>query len=136
MYKQLQVTADVHEKLKKRKAALGLSSIDAVIQQLLEPQPIAVEDAPVDGRDGNDGEVPARRRRRDVREPLYSLDILDARRGMLEYYTGFDRPAVELLIRRIEEASLRCGFCRFALMRCHAHTCVRPFDVVPIGRPI
>jgi hypothetical protein len=57
-----------------------------------------------------DGGELVKRRRIDVREPLYSLEILAERPGMLEYYTGFDRSAVDLLIRRFSEVSLRLVF--------------------------
>ena len=45
-----------------------------------------------------------------MREPLYSLEILNERPGMLEYYTVFDRLVVELLIRRFREVSLIRAF--------------------------
>ena len=53
---------------------------------------------------------PVKRRRIDVREPLYSLDVLAERPGMLEYYTGFDRAEVDLLIRRFSEVSIGLVF--------------------------
>jgi hypothetical protein len=121
MTSQLKVSDVAHEKLKTLKTTLGARSIDAVILHLLERSPIAPEEPPADGLDARDGDGPGRRRRIDVREPLYSLDMLDARRGMLEFYTGFDRPTVDLLIRLIAEASLRVDFCRSSLMRCHTH---------------
>ena len=56
-----------------------------------------------DGDDGGDDGRPVRRRKLNVREPLYSLEILSERLGMLEYLTGFGRGDVDLLIRRLQE---------------------------------
>jgi hypothetical protein len=61
-----------------------------------------------ENEDEDDGE-PVKRRKIDVREPLYSLEILSERPRMLEYYTGFERSAVDLLIRRFGEVGLRKG---------------------------
>jgi len=38
-----------------------------------------------------------------VRDPLYSLEILSEREGMLYYLTGFERSEVDLLVKRFQE---------------------------------
>ena len=91
--------------LKEKKKELGLRSVDAVIQYLCSDHQDAEEDVASSGGEGEDSGEPANRRRIDVREPLYSLELLSQRRGMLEYYTGFDRAGVDLLIRRFAEVS-------------------------------
>ena len=46
-----------------------------------------------------------------VREPLYSLEILAEREGMLYYLTGFERSEVDLLVKRFAEVRrLSCFF--------------------------
>lgn len=103
MRTQVNVSRDMHAKLKNLKASLGLASVDAIFEYLCARLEGVVEEGGVDGGDDGDGEPPVRRRRIDVREPLYSFDTQAERRGMLEYYTGFDRRAIELLIRRMGE---------------------------------
>ncbi len=133
MTTHVKVSHDTHAKLKNRKAILGLPSIDAILQHLLGPPPEAVEGGSPSGSDEEGSDEPVQRRRIDVREPLYSLESLAERRGMLEYYTGFDRPTVDLLIRRIKEASLSCDFCRFASTRSRRSGHVLSFDILPPG---
>ncbi len=79
------------------------------------------EAAGSDADEHEDAEVPNKKRRVDVREPLYSLEILKERPGMVEYYTGLVLSAVELLIRRFREVSLRASVFRhftFCWLRC------------------
>ena len=134
MRTHVSVSTDSKEKLENLKASLGLRSVDAVIQHLCSSPVDVVEDVAVGGDDAGGRDEPARRRRIDVREPLYSLEILAERRGMLEYYTGFDRHTVDLLIRRIGEASLSCDFRRFASKRSRRSGHVLSFDILPPGR--
>lgn len=47
----------------------------------------------------------------DVRTPLYSLEILSERKGMLYYLTGFDRSEVDLLVKRFKEVKIVVMFC-------------------------
>lgn len=103
----VRVSLDTLALLEKRKKELGLRSVDAVIQQLCVRSRDASEEGPASESDGEGGIAPQKRRRIDVRDALYSLEILSERRGMLEYYTGFDRPAVDLLIKRFREVSWR-----------------------------
>lgn len=103
----VEVSVATRELLKEKKKELGLHSIDAVIQHLCSSSKDRVEEVSSSGSDGEDVGEPAKKRRIDVRDALYSLEILSERRGMLEYYTGFDRPAVDLLIKRFREVSWR-----------------------------
>jgi hypothetical protein len=105
----VQVTAETLTKLKNLKQELGLRSVDAVIQHLCSGSQDEMEEDSSSNSEGEDAGEPVKRRS-DVREPLYSLEILAERPGMLEYYTGFDRPAVDLLIRRFSEVSLGHSF--------------------------
>jgi len=103
MRTHISVSNEIHKKLNNLKASLGLRSVDAVVEHLIalsehESEHVSADSSNVEGLD-----EAVRRRRIDVRDPLYSFEILAARRGMLDYYTGFDRPAIELLIRRIGE---------------------------------
>jgi hypothetical protein len=106
----VEVSRETGEKLKEKKDELGVRSVDAVIQHFLSgPQDDGEEESSSDNEGEFAGE-PEKRRRIDVREPLYSLEILAERPGMLEYYTGFDRPTVDLLIRRFSEVRLERVF--------------------------
>ncbi len=112
---QLKVSQDTCSSLKKLKAESNAKSVDAVIQELMSRPKGQV------GQDGGSGSEkegsgePVKRRKIDVREPLYSLEILKERTGMLEYYTGFDFPGVELLIRRFREVRQTLPFFPFLL---------------------
>jgi hypothetical protein len=109
----VEVSRETREKLKEKKDELGVRSVDAVIQHFLSgPQDDGEEESSSDN-EGEDSGEPEKRRRIDVREPLYSLEILAERPGMLEYYTGFDRPTVDLLIRRFSEVRLERVFFLF-----------------------
>ena len=79
------------------------SSLDSLLQALCvhEGGPDAAADAMQD--DGDDEEEPAKRRKRNVRGPLYSLDLLSERDGMLQYLTGFTRTDIDLLTSRLRE---------------------------------
>jgi hypothetical protein len=108
--------------LKKLKADLELKTTSDVVRMLLDHYH-GRGDAPEseENEDDDDGE-PVKRRKVDVREALYSLEILSERPGMLEYYTGFDRPAVDLLIRRFSEVSLSRVFF-LLLLFCQEASC-------------
>ena len=103
----VEVSVATRELLKEKKKEFGVHSIDAVIQHLCLSSKDRVEEVPSSGSDGEDVGEPAKKRRIDVRDALYSLEILTERRGMLEYYTGFDRPAVDLVTKRFREVSWR-----------------------------
>ena len=106
-YTTIKVTRETSEKLKAWKEEYGAPSMDALFQcMVLSGKTKGASVAASVDEDEDDGE-PAKKRRIDVRDALYSLEILSERRGMLEYYTGFDRPAVDLLIKRFREVSWR-----------------------------
>ena len=113
----VEVSIETREKLKEKKEELGLRSVDAVVQHFLAGSQDEGEEESSSSSEGDDDGEPVKRRRIDVREALYSLEILDERPGMLEYYTGFDRPAVDLLIRRFSEVSLGRAFFPLLLFR-------------------
>ena len=106
----VKVSVDTKKKLKEWKKRFGAKSIDALLQSMdpEEMDPEAPAGASAD--EGEDVGEPVKRRKINVREELYSLEILSEREGMLEYYTGFDRPTVDLLIRRFSEVRLERVF--------------------------
>ena len=91
------------EKLGNVKKEYGFKNMNVVLEYLLslprDPVPKVAEDEERDG----EWEAPEKRRKKDVRPPLYSMSELAKRRGMLEFYTGFDLETIKLLIRRLEE---------------------------------
>lgn len=117
MTTHVKVSRAVHDMLKEKKDELGLRSVDAVVQHFLSgPQDDGEEESPSDN-EGEDSGEPEKRRKINVREPLYSLELLSERPGMLEYYTGFDRSAVDLLIRRFSEVRRGRAFFPLSLFR-------------------
>ncbi len=114
MTTHVKVSRAVHDMLKEKKDELGLRSVDAVIQHFLEDSKDEGEEDSPSNSEGEDVGEPVKRRKVNVREPLYSLEILAERPGMLEYCTGFDRPAVDLLIRRFSEVGLSRMFFLFS----------------------
>ena len=103
MKKHVDVLFEDYEFLYELKADMGLKTLAAALHQVVlhyksEAAPLSSE-SPA----GSEAEEPQKRRRIDVREALLSLEIVDARPGMLEYYMGFDRLQVETLIRRFSE---------------------------------
>jgi hypothetical protein len=84
MTTHVKVSCAVHHLLKEKKEELGLRSVDAVLQHFLAGfRGKGEEDSPSSSEVEDSGE-PVKRRRIDVREALYSLEILDERPGMLE----------------------------------------------------
>jgi hypothetical protein len=113
----VKVSEETKKKLKEWKKRFGAKSIDALIQSMDAEvmEQVAYADANAD--EGEDSGEPEKRRKINVREPLYSLELLCERPGMLEYYTGFDRPAVDLLIRRFSEVRRWRAFFPLSLFR-------------------
>ena len=102
----MDVERELLGELKNLKADLGVKTTGDVVRTILDHYLGQGEVPSSDDEEGEDVGEPVKRRKIDVREPLYSLEILAGRPGMLEYYTGFDRSAVDLLIRRFSEVSL------------------------------
>ena len=125
MSTHVKVSDAVKDMLKAKKKELSLPSVDAVIQHLCASPPGSGDEGSASGSgDGDDGE-PVKKRRVDVREPLYSLEILKERLGMVEFYTGLELSAVELLIRRFREVSMRLSvFPFFTFCRLRSALCV------------
>jgi hypothetical protein len=106
----IDVDHDVHGELKKLKVEHDLKKMGDVVRMLVDHYQGPGLAVGSDEDEVEDAGEPVKRRRIDVREPLYSLEILAERPGMLEYYTGFDRPTVDLLIRRFSEVRLERVF--------------------------
>jgi hypothetical protein len=53
-------------------------------------------------------------RKINVQEPLYDLEALCKRAGMLEYYTGLDRSQFDMLLERLSE--VRNGLLLFVVL--------------------
>jgi hypothetical protein len=88
------------ENLKTTESGLDKASLEEVVAWLLERQDGAVgSEEP--GSEESAG--PGKRRKINVREPLYSLELLSEREGMLYYLTGFERSEVDLIVKRFGE---------------------------------
>ena len=110
---------DTREKLKKVKKDLDAKSIDAVINWLLDKH---MDHGDADGTADMEEEEaggPRKQRKVNVRDPLYSLEILSEREGMLYYLTGFERSEVDLLVKRFGEVRMSVIF--FACSTLHAN---------------
>jgi len=106
---KVEVSVDTRAKLKKLKKDTEARSINDVITALLGEQQQQDEADGVEVHDQEGADELVKRRKIYVQDALYSLELLTERRGMLEFCTGFDRPAVKLLIRRFREVS-KSGF--------------------------
>ena len=115
MTTHVKVTHAVKDLLKDKKDELGLRSVDAVIQHLCASSQGEGEGDSSSSSGDEDADEPVKRRKINVREELYSLEILSEREGMLEYYTGFDRSEVDLLVRRFSEVRRERAFFPFLL---------------------
>lgn len=117
---KVEVSIDSREKLKKIKQDLDAKSIDAVVNWLLDKH---LDEGDADGAAGMEEEEvdgPQKKRKLNVRDPLYSLEILSAREGMLYYLTGFERSEVDLLVKRFGEVRMIVMFCSCPSLRAHA----------------
>ena len=101
----VKVSEATKRKLKGWKIEYGARSIDHLLQSFASVGVAQEASSASSGDEGEDDGVEDKRRKINVREPFYSLELLDERLHMLEYYTGFDRAGVELLIRRFSEVS-------------------------------
>jgi hypothetical protein len=116
---KVEVSMDTREKLKKVKKDLDAKSIDAVVNWLLDKH---LDQGDADGAAGMEEEEadgPQKKRKLNVRDPLYSLEILSEREGMLYYLTGFERSEVDLLVKRFGEVRMSVIF--FACSTLHAN---------------
>ena len=113
----MDVERDALGDLKKLKADHDLKTTSDVVRMLLDHYHGRGDAPESEENEGEDVGEPVKRRKINVREPLYSLELLSERPGMLEYYTGFDRPAVNLLIRRFSEVRRSLVFFPLLLFR-------------------
>jgi hypothetical protein len=107
---QVTVSDETRAELKKLKGELGLSSVDSVIKRLLAGFRRSGEPSDADPSPAVDAAGPEKKRRIDVREPLYSFEVLKERRDMLEYYTGLDESTLHMLMKRLEVRERRDFF--------------------------
>ncbi len=115
----VEVSVDTREKLKKVKKDIDAKSIDDVIKWLLDKHLDQGDADGVAGMEEEEADGPRKQRKRNVRDPLYSLEILSEREGMLYYLTGFERSEVDLLVKRFGEVRMSVIF--FACSTLHAH---------------
>lgn len=101
----IKVSQETKQKLKDLKQRYGASSLDALLQALYVDEGGLGAAADAMNDDGDDDDEPVKRRRLHVREPLYSLELLSEREGMLQYLTGFARGDIDLLIERFREVT-------------------------------
>jgi hypothetical protein len=115
----LKVSSETRALLKKVKKDIDAKSIDAVINWLLDKH---MDQGDADGAadmEEEEADGPRKQRKVNVRDPLYSLEILSEREGMLYYLTGFERSEVDLLVKRFGEVRLSGIF--FSSSTLHAH---------------
>ena len=97
------ISSAVRDELKKVKAEQQLKNMDDLMRFLLSLPRDQVQEVAEEEEPRNEGEAPGKRRKKNVRSPLYSMEALDERPGMLEFYTGFNLQTIQLLISRLEE---------------------------------
>jgi hypothetical protein len=116
----MKISSGLKKKLKNLRSEeneLEKASLEEVVAWLLKGHGVAIgaddaEDEPSLG--------PEKRRKLNVRTPLYSLEILSEREGMLYYLTGFERSEVDLLVKRFREVTIIAMFCMCPSLRAHA----------------
>ena len=74
--------------------------MDDVINHLMNPLGSEEHDS---ASDSEGADLPGQRKKRkiNIQEPLYDLEALCKRPGMLEYYTGLDRSQFNMLLKRL-----------------------------------
>ena len=113
-------TAERLKELKKKSPEIKARSIDDVVKWLLDKH-LDQGDADGDaGMEEEEADGPQKKRKLNVRTPLYSLEILSEREGMLYYLTGFERSEVDLLVKRFGEVKTIGMFSSCPSLRAHA----------------
>ena len=109
----INVKSGTLNKLQNLKTDTKAKSIDAVLQRLIEQA--RAEEASVHAEEPEKDEAPGASKRRKiyVAEPLYTMEILRERRGMLEYLTSFEYSDIQLLVTRFSEVMQARFFFRF-----------------------
>ncbi len=103
---KVKVASETRVELNNLKEELGLPSVDSVIQRLLASFQLAEARFDAEPSPGGDRAERGKKRRVDVRKPLYSFELLAERRDMLEYYTGLDESAFRELLRRLQVSAV------------------------------
>ena len=100
---KLTVTPETRDEVKKLKREREDKNIDQTINFLLAEH--LGQGAAVAGSDfEEEHDAPQKKGRKiNVQEPLYDLEALCKRPGMLEYYTGLDRSQFDVLLERLSE---------------------------------
>jgi hypothetical protein len=117
---KVEVSVDTREKLKKVKKDIDVKSIDAVINWLLDKH---MDQGGADGAadmEEEEADGPRKQRKVNVRDLLYSLEILSEREGMLYYLTGFERSEVDLLVKRFVEVRMSRMFFSSSILHANA----------------
>lgn len=112
---QAKVSSETLEKLKKLKKDLNLKSIDIVIQHLLACLEGSDKGAAEDLDSEEEVQGPEKRRKINVRPPLFSFEILEDRPEMLEFYTGYDKKRILMLTHRLAQVPISFFFFFFSL---------------------
>ena len=102
----IEVSPGTAEKLKEEKISRRLKSLDAVIQTFLPHPQGGGEEAHAEAPVQDDSPGEKKKRKKNVRDPLYSSELIDEREGMLKHLTGFERPEVEKLTKRFKEVGI------------------------------
>ena len=104
-------TQDRVKLLKGTLKPMGVKSQDGVIKWLLDNVPEEDELG-----SGSEDEVlqPQRKRKNNVGEPFLSYQEMAARNGMLKYYTGLEKSAIDMLIERLRVAVMSLFFSFFS----------------------
>ena len=82
--------------------------MDEAIKHLLSKQ----QDHDVDGG----VEEPGKKRKIKVQEPLYTMEVLEERDGMVQHLTGFEPAQVHAIVKVLEEVSGNCQ--KFLVLLC------------------
>lgn len=101
---------EVWEKLKKKFSAKSSDALVADLREqlldLIEPDKDVVNDP--DSEEEVQG--PEKRRKKNVRPPLFSFKILEDRPEMLEFYTGYDGKRILMLTDRLAQVHISTFF--------------------------
>ncbi len=99
----MDVDPDVLDRMKKIKAEHGFKTTSEAARFVLDHYDKRGQRAGSDEDEREESGEPVKKRKINVREPLYLLELLSECVGMLQYCTGFGLGEVGLLIRRFKE---------------------------------
>ena len=95
------------------KAQMGLKTLADAVNMLVRKWKGEEEPAESESPRPDDAEAAQKKRGIDVKVPLLLLSLMHERRGMLQYFTGVERPQVDILIRRFSEVESSAFFFSF-----------------------